>query len=101
MPDTDIERIERGVFRLGRVLVATSLGMTVNVPNQPYPLAMGEDGSLGFLYNGHIPSDLSVGQAVRMLGTLSEDEWVRIAANLALNNIRAIQANNPAGWASE
>ncbi len=54
------QELEIAINRLNTLLKRLVKGQTLKLENHPYPIAMGEDGSVGYLYNGHIPSPVDL-----------------------------------------
>lgn len=78
--------MEININSVTTVLEALSLGIAVDV-GDTYPLAMGEDGSIGWLYEGRVVSEMNTGTFVRLCSSLDKDEVLLVAANIVLNNL--------------
>jgi len=78
--------MEININSVTTVLEALSLGIAVDV-GDTYPLAMGEDGSIGWLYEDRVVSEMNTGTFVRLCSSLDKDEVLLVAANIVLNNL--------------
>lgn len=68
------------------VLKALSIGMHISVGDHRYKMAMGEDGSIGWLYNeDRVVSELSTGAFIRICEAMTDDQIFLISSNYVLN----------------
>lgn len=65
-PKIELEQLPTAAERLGKLLHYLSEGWELKVEGHRYPIAMGEDGNVGYLYHDHIPSPFDVSYLMRL-----------------------------------
>jgi len=71
------------------VLKALAIGMHIDIGDHRYKMAMGEDGSIGWLYNeDRVVSELTTGAFIRICEAMTDSQIRLIQSNYVLNTYK-------------